>query len=147
MVLSHTEESLEHMLFHCPYSSSIWRKFHIQTVHELQNLQGAITNTGLVPPPQRKEWTLFIAIAWNIWLARNRRVFDKEWTLFIAIAWNIWLARNRRVFDNATIPTRTIEANCIDSIRLWVHRCKKTDRREAIREWAAANQIMQFILS
>jgi hypothetical protein len=100
-----TDESLDHMLFHCPHSSYIWRKFHIQNVHELQSLQGTITNTGLVPPQQRKEWT----------------------TLFIAIVWNIWLARNPRVFDNETIPTRTIEANCIDSIKLWVHHCKKSD--------------------
>jgi hypothetical protein len=50
------------------------------------SLQGAITNTRLVPPHQRKEWA----------------------TLFMAIAWNIWLARNRRVFDNATIPARTV---------------------------------------
>jgi len=32
-------------------------------------------------------------------------------TILIAIAWNIWLARNRRVFDNVTTPYSTIKDN------------------------------------
>jgi hypothetical protein len=40
-------------------------------------MQGVITNNTNMPTVQRKEWaTILIANAWNIWLARNQKVFD-----------------------------------------------------------------------
>jgi hypothetical protein len=59
--------------------------------------------------------------------------------MVIAIAWNIWLARNRKVFDNVVIPARRLEENCIETIKLWANRCRNQVRWEAITEWAAAN--------
>jgi hypothetical protein len=111
---SNAEESLENMLLSCPHASSIWSKFHIQNIHNMHSLQEAIMNSGLVPLQQRKNWA----------------------TIFIALAWNICLKRNRKVFDNNTIPERTMEANCAESIKLWAHRCLKSARREAITNWA-----------
>jgi hypothetical protein len=115
-----SEESLHHMLFHCPHASTIWGKFHIQNTQDSHNLQGVITNLGLVPLQQRKEWA----------------------TIFIAVAWNIWLARNRKVFDNSTIPIRALEVNCLESVKLWAHKCRKTARREGIKNWADDHSIM-----
>jgi hypothetical protein len=46
-------------------------------------------------------------------------------TILIAIARNIWLARNRRVFDNVTTPCSTIKNNVVQTLQLWKHRTKK----------------------
>jgi hypothetical protein len=55
-------------------------------------------------------------------------------TILIAIAWNIWLARNRRVFDNVTTPCSTIKDN-VQTLQLWKHRTKKEPRSLAIKAW------------
>jgi hypothetical protein len=58
-------------------------------MQDLQTVQDSITNPRLIAPPQRKEWA----------------------TIFIAIAWNIWLIRNSMVFENISNPTRIMEEN------------------------------------
>jgi hypothetical protein len=56
--------------------------------------------------------------------------------IFIAIAWNIWLARNHKVFDNANNSSSHLEDSCWDSLDLWAHRSNHLDRREDIQNWA-----------
>jgi hypothetical protein len=107
-----TDETLTHLLFSYPHSSIIWQKFLIsiqdgQGFHSMQDIRAA-------PPIYRKEWT----------------------AIFIEVAWNIWLARNRKVFDNCYISPGRLEGNCWDTLALWSHRCKQMNRREAIRSWA-----------
>jgi hypothetical protein len=114
-----TEEILTHLLFQCPHTSSMWRNFQIQNTQAIQNVQGAITNPRHMPPQPRKEWA----------------------TLFIAIAWNIWLTRNRKVFDNVSIPEVRMVENCWESILLWSNRCKQLDRRRNSRDWVTANRV------
>jgi hypothetical protein len=80
-------------------------------------MQDSITNPRQVHPQQRKECA----------------------TIFIAIAWNIWLAKNRMVFDNAAIPAGRMEENRWDTISLWANRCKKASRKKAIMDWKATN--------
>jgi hypothetical protein len=72
-----TEESLAHLLFHCPHTSYVWNRLQILNRLALHSMQGVITNNTNMPTVQRKEWaTILIANAWNIWLARNQKVFD-----------------------------------------------------------------------
>jgi hypothetical protein len=73
------DENLTHLLFSCPYSFLIWQKFLItvQDGHDYRSLQKIITNPEAVQQIHRKEWaTILIAVAWNIWLTRNWKVFD-----------------------------------------------------------------------
>jgi hypothetical protein len=63
----------------------------------------------------------------------------KEWvTIFIAIAWNIWLARNRKVFDNINTSSRRLEDCCWSSLALWAFHNKKLEGRQAIQNWVAS---------
>jgi hypothetical protein len=79
-------------------------------------VQQLITNAGHMPPAQRGEWA----------------------SLFIAIAWNIWKTRNRKVFDTVTYPVRRIEEDCWGTIARWANRCRNIDRRRAIKDWVTA---------
>jgi hypothetical protein len=70
-------EGRTHILFLCPHTSFLWRKFNIQNLQGLRSVQDSVTNPRLVQPAHRMEWaTIFIAITWKIWLARNKKVFD-----------------------------------------------------------------------
>ena len=56
-------------------------------------------------------------------------------TILIAIAQNIWLARNGRVFDNVTTPCSAIKENVVQTLQLWKHRTRKEPRSLAIEAW------------
>jgi hypothetical protein len=49
------EESITHILFRCPHSTSIWLKLNRQNAQRLYSLQDTITRPGLAPPTQQKE--------------------------------------------------------------------------------------------
>jgi hypothetical protein len=83
------------LALHNRLSMSIWGKFGVHNIHGLGSVQDSIINPRLVQPARRKDWaTIFIAIAWNIWL--------------------VW-----KVFDNVNMPANSIEKNCWDTISLW----------------------------
>jgi hypothetical protein len=111
-----TEEILTHLLFHWSHISSLWPIFQVQIMQGGNSVQQLITNAGHMPPAQRGEWA----------------------SLFIAIAWNIWKTRNRKVFDNVTYPVRRIEEDCWGTIARWANRCRNIDRRRAIKDWVTA---------
>jgi hypothetical protein len=120
-----SDETLTHLLFSFPHSYMIWQKFLIP-VHlgqSFRSVQDNITRPGAAPPIYHKEWT----------------------TIFIAVAWNIWLARNRKVFDNCYISPSRLEGNCWDTLALWAHRCKQLNRREAIRSWAMLENRISWV--
>jgi hypothetical protein len=106
-------EVLSHLLFSCPYTSFIWQRFQASAGigQGPLTLQDVIMLPATAPPGQSKEWA----------------------TILIAIAWNIWLSRNKKVFDNGTTLQRTLEINCWETVKLWANRCTKRDRREAIK--------------
>ena len=56
-------------------------------------------------------------------------------TILIAIARNIWLVRNRKVFDNVTTPCSAIKENVVQTLQLWKHRTRKEPRSLAIKAW------------
>jgi hypothetical protein len=110
------DENLTHLLFFCPHSNFIWQKFLIpvQNGQGFCSVQDIITSPGAAPLIYRKEWA----------------------TIFIVVAWNIWPARNRKVFDNCNISSSRLVNNCWDRMILWAHRCKQVSRRNEIRNWA-----------
>jgi hypothetical protein len=55
--------------------------------------------------------------------------------VLIAIAWNIWLARNIKIFDNVIIPCSAIKENIVQTLHLWKHRTRKEPRSLAIEAW------------
>jgi hypothetical protein len=82
-------EGLTHLRFLCPHTSFLWRKYNVLNFQGLCSMQGLITNPRVVNPALRKDWA----------------------SIFIAITWNIWLARNKKAFDNVLIPASTMETN------------------------------------
>jgi hypothetical protein len=115
-----TDNIPAHLYFICPHTLLIWHKFQIQNVQGLRTIQVTITNPRLIPPTQRKKWA----------------------TIFIALAWNIWLSRNRMVFGNVNKTAWGMEECCWDTITLWANRSRKAERRNAIKVWVEANRIM-----
>jgi hypothetical protein len=63
-----------------------------------------VTNPRLVQPAQRAVWP----------------------TIFIVVAWNIWLTRNGKSFDNVRTTAASVELNCWDIISMWTNRCKNS---------------------
>jgi hypothetical protein len=70
------EETIEHMLFHCPFSQVCWATLNIscqQHGHRLQIIEQA-----------KSQWTrpmfmeIFIIGASSIWKERNSRLFDNK---------------------------------------------------------------------
>jgi hypothetical protein len=73
----HSQEGLSHMLFHCKHTSFLWQIINVHLMQGEMYVQRLITNANHMQPSQQQEWaTLSIAIAWNIWLMRNHKVFD-----------------------------------------------------------------------
>jgi hypothetical protein len=48
----HTNEGLAQMLFNCPHTIFLWRKFSVQNLQDFISLQDSISNTRLVQPAQ-----------------------------------------------------------------------------------------------
>jgi hypothetical protein len=84
------DESIGH-LFRCPRAISIWQKLLIQNPHPGQSVPGIITNSSYINN-HKPDWV----------------------AIFIAIAWNLWLARNKKVFDEVDLPLQQIATNCRD---------------------------------
>jgi hypothetical protein len=106
------------MLFHCEHTSFLWQIINVHLMQGEMFVQRLIANANHMQPSQQQEWaTLSIAILWNIWLTRNRKVFD-----------NVEYSRNKTMQD------------CWDLIAFWANRCRRLDRRWAIKDWAAANR-------
>ena len=112
------DENLNHMLFNCSHISTVWTGFNIFFTNNATNVGEAIFS-----PP-----------------VNARNIGKKDWvSIFLAIAWNIWLARNKKSFDNVNITQERVIANARDSIILWTHRTTSIKRKDAICNWLEHN--------
>jgi hypothetical protein len=69
------EENIEHMLFRCPHTTQIWSALGLTTTQT--DMTALLSFDQNHPHHQNSELsTTIIAVSWNIWLARNQRVFD-----------------------------------------------------------------------
>uniref|UniRef100_A0A0A9FS96 Uncharacterized protein n=1 Tax=Arundo donax TaxID=35708 RepID=A0A0A9FS96_ARUDO len=85
------------MLFHCPHASNIWHSLGLNTI------QAMITCSAIAHGAH----------------PTGTATINQDWpTIIIAVAWNIWLARNRKVFDNVDIPIQRIKEQCADTLRI-----------------------------
>lgn len=83
------EENNEHMLFICPPATQVWTSL----IHLGLTINSKInTDAFLLTFEQNHKnqlgsefATAIIAMAWNIWLARNRKIFDDVTTSCLAI--------------------------------------------------------------
>ncbi|KQK17163.1 hypothetical protein BRADI_1g32791v3 [Brachypodium distachyon] len=52
----------------------------------------------------------------------------------VAVLWNIWLARNRKVFDDQIISVPMVVRQCSETLKLWCHRLKSKEKLAA-QKW------------
>jgi hypothetical protein len=109
-------QTTAYLFVQCPHTSFLWHNLPITSMQGLRTIQDMITNPRLVQQLVRNQWL----------------------TIYIAVAWTIWLTRNHRVFDRVSILVDIMQENCQELIKLWANRSNKLDRREAIKEWAAS---------
>ena len=101
------------MLFRCPYATQVW------------------TALGFTPNQHTNMAQALMATEHNHLVQDDTEVP----TILIAIAWNIWLARNMKVLDNVTTPCSAIKENVVQTLQLWKHRTRKEPRSLAIKAW------------
>ncbi|CAN0884339.1 LINE-1 retrotransposable element ORF2 protein [Linum grandiflorum] len=89
------EESVGHLLLHCPFSSKVW-SFFAQTIgvhgplprDVLGLMKGWKEGLGTSCFAQFRK-VLHQAVLWYLWLERNRRIFDDRTCSEIQTAWKI----------------------------------------------------------
>ncbi|KAG0514745.1 hypothetical protein BDA96_10G219700, partial [Sorghum bicolor] len=106
-------ENVEHLLFKCPYATQVW------------------TALGFALNQQTNMAQVLLAADHN----QLGQADIEAATILIAIAWNIWLARNRKVFDNVIIPCSAIKENVVQTLHLWKHITSKEPRSLVIEAW------------
>ncbi|PNT63123.1 hypothetical protein BRADI_4g11701v3 [Brachypodium distachyon] len=102
-------KTVHHLAISCPRAVAVRQSFGfpISTNHEVQDLFSLVKN--LIP---------------SVWL----RVWD---TMTVAILWNLWLARNCKVFDNVRFTIPMVVRQCQDTLKLWFLRMKKIEKQAA----------------
>jgi hypothetical protein len=95
------EETLEHMLFFCPFSMSCW-----STINMLWTIQG-----------DRLEIIKQGKITWN------KKLFME---IFMLGAWNIWKERNSMFFNNVSPTVSSWKARLKADLLLLLHRTKSS---------------------
>jgi hypothetical protein len=80
------EETLFHLFFECPFSTSCWQSISIQRNLNLQSLDMVITAREQFGSNIFRE--LVITACWAIWLCRNGIIFDNE-----EVSLNAWKRR------------------------------------------------------
>ena len=112
------EETIIHLLFSCTHVNRVWLKMGLPNICSCSDIIQA-----LLEPPS------------NV-----LQVKDTDWTsIFTAVCWSIWLARNRKSFDNKNTTQEWVASNACDLLRLWMNRTTNSKRREAIHEWLIRN--------
>jgi hypothetical protein len=102
------EETLEHMLFQCPFSLSCWQSLGVH----------------FDPTGDR----LHIAESWkNTW----HKPFFME--IFLLASWNIWKTRNSLLFDGITPTFLAWKMKLRNDLQLLLHRIR-SDRHDVIKE-------------
>lgn len=89
-----TEESLDHLVLHCPLSKEVWGKCGRQVeftfyLISLKRWLSTLSEEGLSSPILQKFiHSVFIYISWEIWKGRNRLLFKSN-----PFKWRMWLLR------------------------------------------------------
>ena len=106
-------ENVEHLLFKCPYATQVW------------------TALGFALNQQTNMAQVLLAADHN----QLGQADTEAATILIAIAWNIWLARNRKVFDSIIIHWSAKKENVVQTLHLWKHKTRKEPKSMTIEAW------------
>ena len=97
------KEDIDHILIHCQFAQDLWIKMF--------NLFGLV---GAMP----KRWVDVIAIKWSFKQSGN--MSKCIWSLMVlAIAWTVWLERNRRIFYDRCNSVEEVWNHSIFLVGLW----------------------------
>lgn len=99
-------ENMNYIFFECPYTTQLWQHIHIR-VSKLQNMEIIRNAEGI--------WRV---AKWGMGRINKRNLFNIRSMLMVVI-WNIWLERNRRIFNNAQLNTIALLAQVEDNIVSW----------------------------
>ncbi|KQK05618.1 hypothetical protein BRADI_2g21190v3 [Brachypodium distachyon] len=102
-------ETVHHLAFSCPRAGAVWHAFGypVSANYEVQDLFTSVKE--LIP---------------SAWL----RIWD---TMVVSILWNLWQARNRKVFDNVLFIVPMVVRQCQDTFKLWFFRMKEIEKKAA----------------
>ena len=108
------DENLDHLLLHCEYSKKIWVK-----AIDLFNIIGAIS----------KKWSEFVIVKWSF--KGKRSMKRRMWRLaLLAIGWQIWLERNKRIFEDKSRSVDDLWGVIKFHMGLWARASGVIDRSE-----------------
>lgn len=88
---SNEDETLEHLLFSCPVSCSVWK-----TSYKWLGISTALPHDC---------WQHFLLHGAELKASKQRKGMISIW---LAITWSIWLGRNKIIFDNLQMDTEKI---------------------------------------
>jgi len=96
-------EDCDHLLFRCPFSSSVWTSLHVDTAG------CSVRHLWCVPRPDA--------------------VPEKYYNCFILlICWQLWKHRNGVIFQSLDPSLTRFWADCIEEAKLWPSRWPRADR-------------------
>ncbi|KAL9282336.1 putative transcription factor and/or regulators TAZ family [Arabidopsis thaliana] len=104
------EETINHLLFHCPPSRQIWAL-------------SPIPSSGNIFPRN----SLFYNFDFLFWRGREFGIGEKVLELFPWIIWFIWKSRNRFVFENFREPPPDTLALALKEASVWKQAFLKED--------------------
>lgn len=107
-----TSESALHLAVLCPRSATIFQLLGLN-VSNFQTMSDLFTIGKISCLPDKKN-------AWDL--------------VLIAIPWNIWIARNRKVFDDHNIHPVVVARQCRGTLKLWSCRLKNNEK-QAVDHW------------
>jgi hypothetical protein len=93
------EETIEHLLFHCPFSTSCWDCLDATWIQQGDRLH--IIDHGRRTWKKPMYMEIFMIGAWNIWKERNQFFFEE-----IAPSVTSWKARFKNDFKLLTHRTK-----------------------------------------
>jgi len=96
-------EDCDHLLFRCPFSSSVWTSLHVDTAG------CSVRHLWCVPRPDA--------------------MLEKYYNCFIfLICWQLWKHRNGVIFQSLDPSLTRFWADCIEEAKLWPSRWPRADR-------------------
>lgn len=104
-------EDIDHILLHCRFAREIWLR-----IFRLFHCVGAVPKT----------WADFLVIKWKFRKSDKRLKFLWRYST-MATMWQIWLERNRRIFEGKYKTDEDIWSYIKNQIVLWARASKVLD--------------------
>jgi len=123
------EETINHLLFHCPPSQQIWAL-------------SPILSSGNIFPRN----SLFYNFDFFFWRRREFGIREEVLELFPWIIWYIWKSINRFVFENFREPPPETLALALKETTVWEQATRKEDVPICLTPFLDSSQIPLTLL-